>query len=331
MKALIIILNYRVTDLTINCLRSLEQEMPRVPGMKVAVVENGTGPDAEQRLRQAIQENGWSDWVQLTAISPNRGFTGGNNVIIREAMTWAQPPDYFILLNADTIVLPGAMEKLVRFMDENPTVGVAGSQLEWPDGKVQGPPFRFRGIATELDSGLRIGLLTKLLLRLQWSMTIDPKPTRACPVDWLAGASMIIRRQVVEAIGPLDEDLYTYYDDIDYCLNAIRAGWPTWYVPESRVVHLEGSSTGIAPGRVKRRPSYWFEARRHFFLKNYGAFYTALVDAAFLIGFALWRVRRVIQRRPDDDPQHMLWDSLRHSVFLTGFRLRPVKNPALDR
>ena len=148
-------------------------------------------------------------------------------------------------------------------------------------------------------------------------------------MDWVTGASMIIRRQVIEAIGPLDEGLYTYFDDNDYCLNAKRAGWETWYVPESRVIHLEGASTGISHTQIKRRPEYWFQARRRFFLKNYGALYTALADAAFLSGFAFWRLRRRIQGKPDTDPPHMLADSLRNSVFVTGFKVREVENPAL--
>ena len=104
-------------------------------------------------------------------------------------------------------------------------------------------------------------------------------------MDWVAFTSMIIRREVIEAIGPLDEGLYTYFDDIDYCLNAKRAGWQTWFVPESNVIHLDGASTGITEKNLKRRPEYWFQARRRFFLKNHGALYTALADAAFLSGF----------------------------------------------
>ncbi len=94
-------------------------------------------------------------------------------------------------------------------------------------------------------------------------------------MDWVPGASMIIRREVIEAIGPLDEGLYTYFDDIDYCLNAKRAGWQTWYVPESRVMHLKVRRPGLRNKQLKRRPEYWFQARRRFFLKNYGALYTA--------------------------------------------------------
>lgn len=326
MKLLVVILNYRVTELTVDCLRSLVPELPSVPGMKVAVCENGTGGDAEQTLRDEIKKNGWGSWAELTTIFPNRGFTGGNNFIIRKALSSSDPPEYFLLLNADTLVKRGAFEALVRFMDGHLHVGIAGSLLEWPDGSPQASPFRFPGIASELDRGLKLGVVSKLLSS---SLVIDPKPKEASPVDWLGGTSMIIRREVINAIGPLDEGLYTYFDDVDFCLNAKRAGWPTWFVPESRIIHLEGRSTGIKGNSQKRLPGYWFQARRRFFLKNHGALFTALADAAFLAGFALWRIRRRVQGKPDTDPQHMLIDSFRNSVFVTGFKLREVENPAL--
>jgi GT2 family glycosyltransferase len=297
-----------------------------MPGTKVAVCENGTGGDAEQRLKAAIAAHGWEPWVELTAISPNRGFTGGNNFIIRKWLASAERPDYFLLLNADTLVHPGALEALAGFMDSHSQAGIAGSRLDFPDGSPNGSPFRFPGIASELDRGLRLGIVSRLLAR--WLVGI-PAPRAACRVDWVSGASMIIRRKVIEAIGPLDEGLYTYFDDVDYCLNAARAGWQTWYVPDSKVIHLEGASTGITAKNIKRRPEYWFQARRRFFLKNHGAFYTALADFVFLAGFTLWRLRRRIQRKPDTDPPHMLIDSLRNSVFMSGFRVREVENPAL--
>jgi N-acetylglucosaminyl-diphospho-decaprenol L-rhamnosyltransferase len=328
MKLLVVILNYRVTDLTIDCLKSVAREVASVPGMKVAVCENGTGGDAEQRIRDAIESNAWSSWVELTAIYPNLGFTGGNNVIIRKALADTDRPEYVMLLNADTIVHPGALSALVHFMDQQPSVGIAGSHLEWPDGGRQGSPFRFPSVASEFDRGLRLGIVSRLLRR--WSISF-PIADRACPVDWVSGAAMIIRRQVFDAVGLLDEGLYTYFDDIDFCMNAKRAGWPTWYVPESRITHFGGGSTGVAARIQKRRPPYWFQARRRFFLKNYGRPYTALADAAFLAGFALWRLRRAVQRKPDTDPPAMLADSLRNSVFVTGFALRDVENPALRR
>jgi N-acetylglucosaminyl-diphospho-decaprenol L-rhamnosyltransferase len=328
MKLLVVIVSYRVTDLTIDCLRSLSREIGRVPVTKVALCENGTGGHAADRLRQAIVENNWESWVDLTVIYPNRGFTGGNNAVIRPALESNDPPEYVLLLNADTVVKEHALDTLVAFMDGQPKAGIGGSMLFSPDGMVQASPFRFPGIAAELDRGLRLGIVSKLLS--PWSI-VAPTPTQACPVEWVSGASMILRRTMLEQIGLLDEGLYTYCDDPDICLRARQAGWETWYVPESQVIHLEGASTGIASHLTKqdRRPPYWYQARRRYFLKNYGALYTALVDAAFILGYALFRVRRWLQRKPDTDPPYMLIDSIRHSIFCTGPKVRVVENPAL--
>jgi GT2 family glycosyltransferase len=330
MKVLVVILNYGVTDLTIDCLHSLADEVGRVAGMRVAVCENGTGGDAAERLRQAIDANGWAGWADLTVVYPNRGFTGGNNVVIRAALDSDDPPEYVILLNADTVVQPGSMATLVEFMESHPQAGIAGSLLLSPEGDAQASAFRFRGIATELDGGLRLGVVSRLLS--PWGLVL-PTPTEDRTADWVPGASMILRTSMLRQIGLLDEGLYTYMDDVDICLRARRAGWETWVVPRSRVVHLEGASTGVTRGtvaaRAKRRPAYWFQARRRFFLKSYGGAYTAVADAVFILAYATYRVRRWVQRKPDTDPPRLLTDSIRHSVFLTGFRVTDVENPAL--
>ena len=92
MKLLVIIVNYRVAHLTIDCLRSLSTEIHSVPDVRVAVCENGTGDDSAERIAEAIEEEGWHEWATLTAIHPNRGFTGGNNAILREALEWPDRP-----------------------------------------------------------------------------------------------------------------------------------------------------------------------------------------------------------------------------------------------
>jgi N-acetylglucosaminyl-diphospho-decaprenol L-rhamnosyltransferase len=327
MKLLVVIVSYRVTDLTIDCLRSLSGEVSRCPAIRVVVCENGTGGDSEDRLRRAIVENGWDSWVHLTAIYPNRGFTGGNNAVIRPALQSDDPPEYILLLNADTIVEEHALDTLVAFMDDHPKAGIGGSMLLAPDGTVEFSPFRFPGIATELTRGLRIGIVSKLFSPWAWVIPKRDGPVRA---EWVSGASLILRRAVLEQIGLLDEGLYTYFDDPDICLRAARAGWETWFVPASRVIHLAGASTGVTGNRPpSRRPAYWYQARRRFFLKNYGACYTALADAAFIMGFAAWRVRRRLQRKPDTDPPHMLIDSIRQSVFCAGINVPVVENPAM--
>lgn len=326
MKLLIVILNYRVTDLTIECLKTLEPEVQNDPTIKVAVCENGSGGDAEERLRQVIETRGWGNWVDLTAVTPNRGFCGGNNVIIRQWLGRPDQPEYVLLLNSDTLVDKDSMHALIRFMDEHPRAGVAGSRLDQPNGTPDGSPFRFPGIISEFANGLKLHAFTRLVSQHTTNMPTPPGP---CQVDWVAGASMIIRRELIEQIGPLDEDLYTYFDDVDYCLNAKRAGWEVWYAPSSRVVHLGGAATGISAKQLKRRPDYLFQARRRFWLKNHGGLYALLVDLAFLTGFSLWRLRRLIQRKPETDPPHFLWDSMRHSVLFNGFKVPVVENPAM--
>jgi N-acetylglucosaminyl-diphospho-decaprenol L-rhamnosyltransferase len=324
-KLLVVIVNYRVAHLAIDCLHSVVEEIERVPETHVAVCENGTGDDSAQRIQSAIDENGWATWVSLTALDINLGFTGGNNAVLRAALQSADPPQYFLLLNADTIVRPNAFKALVDFMDQNPRVGIAGSRLEDPDGTPQQSAFRFQSAISEFERNLKLGLVTRLFRR--WVVT-PPVVDHSCETDWVAGASMIIRREVFEDIGLLDEGFYTYFDDIDFCFNARKQGWPTWYVPASRVVHLVGQSTGVKNNRPKRFPPYLLEARRRYFVKNHSPLYAAMADACMIAGIFLWRLRVLLGHEETSTP-HLLGDSIRHSVFVKGFKLQDVPNPAL--
>jgi N-acetylglucosaminyl-diphospho-decaprenol L-rhamnosyltransferase len=326
MKLLVVIANYRVAHLTIDCLHSLAGEVGRMPGMHVAVCENGSGSDAVDQLRKAISDNGWGAWCTLTVLTVNLGFTGGNNVIIRPALQSSDPPLYILLLNADTIVRPNALQALVDFMDAHPQAGIAGSRLEEPDGTPQRSAFRFQSWASEFESNLNFGPVRQLLGR--W-VVAPPVRDQIFQTDWVSGACMIIRREVFEDIGVLDEAYYTYFDDCDFCFNARRRGWTTWYVPIARVVHLKGQSTGVKRNRPGRLPSYYFDARRRYFLKNHGWVYAAMADVGQILGLALWRMRVSMTGQEDFVAPHLLGDSIRHSVFVKGFRLNEVQNPAL--
>jgi N-acetylglucosaminyl-diphospho-decaprenol L-rhamnosyltransferase len=326
MRLLIVIVSYRVAHLTIDCLRSLAEEIQRIPDAHVAVCENGTGDDSAARIQNAIDDNGWGAWCSLTAITPNLGFTGGNNSVLRPVLSSPNPPQYVLLLNADTIVQPNAVTILVDFMDRHPKVGIAGSRMEDPDGTAQCSAFRFPTPMSEFEGAIRLGAVSRLLDR--WKTT-PPVPVETCEADWISGTSMIIRREVLRDVGLLDEGYYTYFDDVDYCFNARRAGWPVWYVPASRVTHLEGQSTGIISRAPKRRPSYLFQARRRYFIKNHGPLYAAVADIGRIVGLALFQLRLVLTQKKDPTSRYLLSDTIRHSVFLTGFRLRDVENPAL--
>ena len=209
MKLLVVISSYRVTDLTIDCLRSLSEEISRVPGgARVALCENGTGADAAEQMQRVIAENGWGSWVELTVIYPNRGFTGGSNAVIRPALQSDDPPEYILLLNADTIVQEHALATLVSFMDANPAAGIAASMEISSDGRGHSSAFRFPGIATELDRGLRIGFLRPAVVALQRLpstriRTSSRQATRPSPA-----AGPPANADATEDRGLLDERLY---------------------------------------------------------------------------------------------------------------------------
>jgi N-acetylglucosaminyl-diphospho-decaprenol L-rhamnosyltransferase len=322
-KLLVVVVNFRVPHLVVDCLRSVSEEVELVPGTHVAVCENGSGDDSSRIIRNAIRDSGWQSWCSFVVSETNLGFTGGNNIILRPALESADPPDYVLLLNPDTVVRPNAFKALVDFMDQNPKVGIAGSRLEDPDGTPQRSAFRFKSPLGEFEGQIRLGLVTRLLSR--W-VVAPPVVDYACETDWVAGASMIVRRDVFNQAGLLDEGYFTYYDDIDFCFTARTRGWPTWYVPASRVVHLVGRSTGVnaTPSRL---PPYLLEARRRYFLKHYSPGYAAMVDGAMIIGQVFSLARPLLTGKRSDRPPHLLADSIRHSVFMKGFKLIDVELP----
>ena len=183
MKLLVAIMSYRVTDLTIDCLRSLSRQIERVPGTKVAVCENGTGGDAAERLRQAIEENGWDSWVDLTVVYPNRGFTGGNNAVIRPALESDDPPEYVLLLNADTIVQDTPWIRWSRSWTAIPRPGSPGARSSRRTGRSRPRRFASRGSRPSWIEGCGWGSSRSCC---RPGSTVLPKPKEACPVDWVS-------------------------------------------------------------------------------------------------------------------------------------------------
>lgn len=321
---LIVILNYRTPALTIDCLRSLVDEIPNLPPTQVVVTDNLSGDGSPEQIQAAIEVNGWGNWASLMPLPKNGGFAYGNNAAIRPFYESGTLPPYVMLLNPDTVVRPGGINALWQFMETHREVGIAGSRLEDPDGTPQRSAFRFHTLFSEIDAGVRLGILTRLL---QPWVVAPPVPEEPCETDWVAGASMMMRREVIQNVGLMDEGYFMYYEEMDYCLQARRAGWSCWYVPASRIVHLVGQASGVTdPKRPpKRRPQYWFDSRHRYFIKNYGWLYGAFTDALWAAGFASWRVRRVLQQKPDLDPPQMLGDFWRNSVFVRGRSIDPVR------
>ena len=318
----VVIVNYRTPGLTLDCLDSLAPEVADRGDIRVVVVEGGSGDDSAQILQDGIADRGYGRWVTLDVRQENAGFAGGNNAAIVPALQQDPPPRFVWLLNPDTVVRPGALEQLLAFMQQHPAAGLAGSRLEDPDTTPQASAFRFPSLLNTFESTLRLGPVSRLLNNRLTAMPIRDEPHRA---DWLAGASLLVRREVLQAVGPLDAGYFMYFEETDFCLAARRAGFECWYVPTSRVVHLVGQASGVtakhsAAQPAKRRPRYWFDSRKRYFVKNHGRLGAALADAAWIAGFAAWRLRvNLTGRRHDPDPPRMLADFIRHSVFVSGF------------
>jgi N-acetylglucosaminyl-diphospho-decaprenol L-rhamnosyltransferase len=306
------IVSYKSAQLTIDCLSSIEAERStsRVR-IRVVVVDNASG-DAPA-IAEAIEKNFWSSWVTLVRAPRNGGFAYGNNLAFRLAQNDG-PSDYFHLLNPDTVVRKGAIGALVRFLEAHPDVGIVGSRFENLDGSDWPIAFRFPSILSEIESGLQLRLASRILQR--WAVAVEMS-LMPQPVDWVPGASMMIRPQVFDAIGGFDETYFLYFEETDFCFRAKKAGYSTWYVPESRVMHIAGQSTKLTLRNEasKRLPSYWFESRRRYFMASYGTARAMAVDVVALLANTLGHLKRMAQRRLDRGVPHFLRDLAYHSVL----------------
>ncbi len=324
----IAIVNYKTADLTIECLRSLDTES-QSSDFEVIVVDNDSQDNSFELLSKTIITEGWKDWVNVRQADYNGGFAYGNNIAIRQFMQKKKQPEFILLLNPDTIVLTDAIKNLASFMLEHSKVGIAGSRIEDVDGIPLHSSFKFHSWITELNRGFSLGLVTRLLKPWLSSELISDQAEKT---DWVSGASMMIRSSVLQQIGGLDEAYFMYYEETDFCINAMRSGWECWYIPSSRVVHYVGKSSGINnAGMKKRMPAYWFDSRRRYFLKNHGIIHAILADFCWLIGLSSWKLRNLIQRKPDHYPLCFLADAIKNSTFFKGFRLLQVKKTSYDK
>jgi N-acetylglucosaminyl-diphospho-decaprenol L-rhamnosyltransferase len=299
----IVIVNYRTADLAVDCLHSIAAQIAEFPGLHTVVVDNASGDGSVEKLMGAIDREGWQGWASVLPCDRNGGFAFGNNAGIGEALRSTCHVDYVMLLNPDTIVHSGAIRVLFDFMESHQRVGIAGSRLENAEGAAECSAHTAPSPLGELESGARLGILSRVLQRYAVSL---PMQEAAHECDWVSGASLIVRRKVFEEISELDEGYFLYFEEVDFCLRARKAGWQIWFVPESRVVHLEGASTGIR-NVARRRPSYWYNSRRRYFVKHFGVFGLILADALWAVGRASLTFRRILRLGSGGNRQDPKW------------------------
>lgn len=320
-RVAIIIVNYCTPLLTIDCLKSIAENCDVEREVTAFVLDNKSKDDSVSIIETAIEENSWGGWVSFFPLEVNGGFAYGNNKGIQKALSQEDVPDFIWLLNPDTVIYPNACESLVRYLDSNNVAGIVGSRLEDPDGTAQISAFKNHSIVSEFLSGIRLGVFASLLSR--WKVAGTSIPVVPVQADWLSGASLMVRKEVFEEVGLLDENFFMYYEEADFCMRARLKSWQCHYVPLSRVVHLVGAASGILCSRreLSRRPGYWFESRHRFFLKNYGCLMLLLSDALWIFGYSLWAMQLKVRGKENMDPPHFFKDFVSNSIFCKGGRL----------
>jgi hypothetical protein len=308
----VVIVSYRSAKLTVDGLRSLQSELgqPNID-IRVVVVDNASGDYPE--IEAAILRERWGDWVKLIEAPRNGGFAYGNNLGLTYALRlWN--PHYLHLLNPDTRIKPGAVRELVEFLERTPAAGIAGSSFENGDGSDWPIAFRFGSPLSEFEAALGWGLVSRLLQRWRVARVMDKT---AQPIDWCAGASMMLRRAMLEKIGGMDERFFLYFEETEFCFRARRAGFQNWYVPASRVIHIAGQSTKLTERNAapKCLPDYWFESRRRYFHLTLGLRSALLTDVLTLVAGMLGQIKLTLQGRRDEIVPRYLSGVWRHSVL----------------
>jgi GT2 family glycosyltransferase len=287
----VIILSWNTKDELDACLTSLRRELdaeraaPNGLQIEVIVVDNGSA-DCSAELVETQHR-----WAQLIRLERNIGFSAGNNAGIREA----RGRDV-LLLNTDTVVHPGALRALVVFAAQHPEAGIIGPRLLNADGSIQ---YSCRTFPTLANGFFRNTFLGRLFPRNRFNrryLLTDWDHSSARAVDWVSGAAMFIRREVLDQVGLLDEGFFMYCEDVDLCYRARQAGWEVWYCPDAVITHFiaRASDKNAAAMIAQRHLSMY-----RFFRKHYAKRSNPLVWPLVVCGLAARVLVLVIRNRVD--------------------------------
>jgi N-acetylglucosaminyl-diphospho-decaprenol L-rhamnosyltransferase len=253
----IVIVSWNVKALLERCLSSLA-ECSKRNGLwcEIIVVDNASTDGSPEMVQQRFPE------VKLIASESNVGFAGANNVGVGHSSG-----RYILLLNPDTEVIGDALTTMTTYMDSHPDVGALGPKLLFPDGRVQPSRRRFPTLGTAF---LESTVLQQWFPRnrvLSDYYILDRSDDEEQDVDWVVGACLLMRRQAWEQVGPLDERLFMYSEELDWCRRLKAAGWRVMYIPSATVVHYEGKSSSQV---VPARHTYFQSSKVFYFRKHHG-------------------------------------------------------------
>ena len=257
----VILVNYKVPQLTIEAVRSVLASLRRVDGeSEIIVLDNASGDDSMGLLRTAFAAE---PRVKILESPTNGGFARGNNMAIAEARG-----DYLLLLNPDTLVGESTLADRLTFLRSHSDAGAVGPRLINQSGAMH--PECKRGVPTLWNSFCRFTRLYRLAphsacFNGYYQGHLSPDAVQQVPV--LTGAFLMMRRALYQAVGGLDERYFMYGEDIDLCYTIERAGYHNYYLP-TPVLHYKGESE-IAADRVRYEESF-YGAMRLFYLKHQG-------------------------------------------------------------
>ena len=311
----VVVLNWRTPEMSLQAAESAMREMQGIDG-GLTIVDNDSGDGSYEQMLAGAQARGWpADRVAVVQSGWNGGYGAGNNHGIRQGLPDGRRADLVYLLNSDALPQPGSIRALVEYLHTHPEAGIACSRLRGTDDAPHTTAFRFPTAAGEFEDASRTGPVTRLL---RHRVVTLPQPATSCRVDWSAGASMMIRMEVLDRIGLFDEGFFLYYEETDLCRRAAEAGWQTHYVVESLVLHIGSVSTGMK--EWKRAPDYWYDSRRRYFEKHHGRLGALWATVAHLGGAGVFRLRCLLSgRKPDTPPGHL--------AHLTRHALRSQPKP----
>jgi GT2 family glycosyltransferase len=217
------------------CLDSLANDPPR-RSMEVLVVDNASADGTIEMVETKFP------WVKLIKSKENLGFSKGNNVAIRQCRG-----RYIALVNPDVIVFPGCLDALANFLDENPRVGNVGPRVFNPDMSQQSTCRRFPTLWNNVCSATHLENIFRGRRFFAGEHMFYFPHDRKLAVEVIVGCFSMIRREAFDGVGLLDEDLFMYGDDVDWCRRAKNAGWQVMFYPDAQAIHDRGKTTAPFP------------------------------------------------------------------------------------
>jgi GT2 family glycosyltransferase len=275
----VIILNWNAREWLERSVGSaLDQEMGSHT-FEVICIDNASTDGSVELLGKRF-----GDRCTVIALDENLGFAGGNNVGIAAASG-----RIVFLLNPDTITHPGAFAAIIDFMDAHPQCGIAGPKLLNSDGSLQYSCRHFATLEAGFFRNTPLGRLFPGNRATRDYLMKDVSHDAPMQVDWVSGAAMAIRREVIDTVGVLDEGYFMYVEDVDLCYRAKAAGLQTWYAPEAVITHAIAQSSDKNPLpmiRAFHRSMFRF-FRKHYLGQRYAAWLTPFVATGLAVRVVL--------------------------------------------